>query len=145
MIDCVSGVPQSSTEARTMQFTFDVPAPPSTNHLFRNVPGRGRVVTAEYEAWRRTAAIEAGHLPWYGEDKKNRYRWEVQIALHHFPHTRDVDNATKPLIDFVAAHTGLRDNYCEVVTVFRSAMEDGAQRATVTVTLLSWPALTAAD
>lgn len=34
-----------------------LPFPPSTNNLYLNVPGRGRVLSPEYRAWK----VEAGH------------------------------------------------------------------------------------
>lgn len=129
--------PGTATRALT-GFSFDCPAPPSVNNLYRNVPGRGRVVTREYQAWRDEAALLIGSLPWYGDDKKNRYRWEITIAAHALPHSRDLDNIVKPLIDLVARLTGLRDNYCEVVTAFRSAEDEGAARVTVTVEVWDW-------
>ncbi|CAO4192361.1 hypothetical protein [Methylorubrum extorquens] len=33
------------------------PLPPSTNSLFANVVGRGRVKTTKYRAWRQQAAL----------------------------------------------------------------------------------------
>lgn len=38
-------------------FTVTLPAPPSTNNLFVNVRGRGRVRSAEYIRWIRDAGI----------------------------------------------------------------------------------------
>lgn len=37
--------------------TLALPAPISTNNLYRNVPGRGRVPTPEYKAWKEEAAL----------------------------------------------------------------------------------------
>ena len=37
---------------------LDLPRPMSVNNLFFNVPGRGRVPTKEYTAWRKLAAQE---------------------------------------------------------------------------------------
>ena len=39
--------------ARTL--SFDLPLPPSVNGCFANVPGKGRVRTAQYRAWRKQA------------------------------------------------------------------------------------------
>lgn len=38
-----------------MIVTFTLPMPPSTNALYRNVPGKGRVKTADYKAWIKDA------------------------------------------------------------------------------------------
>ena len=129
--------PASTAAPRALTFDFACDAPPSVNNLYRNVPGRGRVTTREYAAWRDLAALQAGVLPWYGEDRRNRYRWEITVAAHALPHTRDLDNLLKPLIDLVTRLTGLRDAYCEVVRAFRSGEDAGKPRATVTVEV--WP------
>lgn len=124
------------------RWDIEVDVPPSVNNLYRNVPGKGRVVTDDYAAWRDAAALQAGPWPWYGEDTRNRYRWEVSIAAHHLPHSRDLDNLVKPLLDLIARQTGLRDNYCEAIYAFRSAvaasMEEGPARVTVVVTVWDW-------
>ncbi len=36
---------------------INLPAPPSSNNMFMNVKGRGRVRTAEYNAWIRAAVL----------------------------------------------------------------------------------------
>lgn len=64
-----------------------LPAPPSLNALFKNVPGKGRSTTKAYDAWR----TEAG---W--EIKRQRPRVVAgEYALDIFvpPGRKDVDNA----------------------------------------------------
>ena len=39
-----------------MKLTF--PFPPTSNHLYRNVPGKGRVRTERYKTWARAAGNE---------------------------------------------------------------------------------------
>jgi Holliday junction resolvase RusA-like endonuclease len=78
-----------------------VPLPPSTNNLFANANGGGRVKTAAYKNWLNTAG------------------WEVKIQLGAFERTplvsgpcsidilapigrnRDADNAIKPVLDLL--------------------------------------------
>jgi Holliday junction resolvase RusA-like endonuclease len=36
---------------------FDIPVPPSGNHLYSNAPGKGRVKTAAYKAWQEFASL----------------------------------------------------------------------------------------
>lgn len=38
--------------------SFTCTPPPSTNQLFANVPGKGRVRTAKYDSWSQTAGWE---------------------------------------------------------------------------------------
>lgn len=40
-----------------MTFSVTLPLPPSANKLFANVPGKGRVKTRAYKAWRRNAVL----------------------------------------------------------------------------------------
>jgi hypothetical protein len=38
---------------------FEIPRPPSANHLYANVPGKGRVKTAAYKDWQMVAGLRA--------------------------------------------------------------------------------------
>lgn len=98
-----------------------LPTPPSVNHLYHNVPGRGRVKTRAYLAWE----CEARYLvqwPRLTEDRTNRIRWEAQYVLHNLPNNRDVSNCLKAAEDFLCTMTGLRDAYCRRIVLAR---EDG--------------------
>lgn len=50
-----------------MTVTFTLPMPPSTNALYRNVPGKGRVKTSDYKAWIKDAGwqmkLQSSPLP----------------------------------------------------------------------------------
>ena len=90
-----------------------LPVPPSTNALYRNAPGRGRVKTAAYKAW-----IEAAG--WALKTQHCRIvigRAEVEIA---FPRNnrRDLDNGAKAALDLLVAHRLLQDDrYVERLTL----------------------------
>lgn len=77
-----------------------VPAPPSTNALFRNVAGRGRVKTAEYKAWLDTAgwrlkAQRPAAVPG---------RVVVVIGIERENSCSDIDNRSKALLDLLVSH-----------------------------------------
>ncbi|MCA2013495.1 RusA family crossover junction endodeoxyribonuclease [Cereibacter sphaeroides] len=73
-----------------------LPGPISTNNLFRNVPGKGRVVSAEYASWRKTTrdAIHANQPP--------RFTLPVTISLfvgEKGVGQMDSDNTAKAYLD----------------------------------------------
>jgi Holliday junction resolvase len=73
-----------------------LPGPISTNNLFRNVPGKGRVVSAEYAAWKATTrdAIQANRPP--------RFTLPVTITLfvgEKGVGRMDSDNTAKAYVD----------------------------------------------
>ncbi len=97
-----------------------LPMPPSVNHLFPTVNGR-RVASSEYKRWQRAAALGA-HWPVYSEDQKNRIAWAVVIEARGMGHQRDLDNIAKPVLDLIAAMTGLRDRYCNTIELTRTGL-----------------------
>lgn len=104
-----------------MEFFATLPLPPSANNLFATV-GRRRVVARPYADWRQLAGL-AYAWPRVSEDRANRIPWTIAITAHGLGRRRDIDNLAKPLIDLIVAHTGLRDNWLEAVTVARSPVD----------------------
>ena len=77
--------------------TFSLPMPPSTNALYRNVPGKGRVKTADYRAWIASAGWE---LKMQGVVTHAPLLAEMECRIRLAPRSRiDIDNAVKPLFD----------------------------------------------
>ncbi len=78
---------------------FSVPVPPSLNMCFRNVPGRGRVRTAEYKAWLE----EAGYL--LASQRPGRVMGPYQ-AIIRLPEklNGDIDNRAKAVLDLMVKH-----------------------------------------
>ena len=80
-----------------------LPVPPSTNALYRNVSGSGRVKTAAYHDW-----LAAGGTALYQQAKalrdmkKVEGKFRVSIML---PDTcrMDIDNALKAILDFLVS------------------------------------------
>jgi Holliday junction resolvase RusA-like endonuclease len=115
--------PQKPAGEATGAFSLHatLPMPPSVNHLFATYRGR-RIPTREYKAWRE----EAGRLvawPRLTEDARNQIPWTATITAFGLSRRRDADNIIKPTLDLITAQTGLRDNWCERVTVERSAVQ----------------------
>lgn len=82
-----------------------LPVPPSTNCLFRNVPGRGRVISGVYQRWQDAA--------------KKRF-WGVKIEMFPVPvaititvpwgRGPDVDNTAKGVIDMLVKMGVIQDD-----------------------------------
>ena len=80
--------------------------PPSTNSLWANAPGKGRVRTAEYRRWREDAGwmIKAARLP------KITGRVAISIRAGLPARRRDLDNLTKPLLDALTSFGVIEDD-----------------------------------
>lgn len=73
-----------------------LPPPISTNNLFRNIAGRGRVATTDYKAWK----VEADHM--LSLQRRPRFTVPVFISLmlgEVGVGNMDSDNAAKAAID----------------------------------------------
>lgn len=73
--------------------------PPSTNNLFLNLPGRGRVRSGAYKAWERQASAALTFASW---DMPAR-PYVVTIRLN-MDHRGDIDNRTKAVLDLLVKH-----------------------------------------
>ncbi len=82
-----------------------VPVPPSTNTLFRNVAGRGRVPTGVYQRWRDSAEGRFWGL------KYSMFEAPVTITLT-LPRGRgpDLDNCAKAPIDLLVRMRVIQDD-----------------------------------
>lgn len=74
-----------------------LPAPPSTNSLFRNVPGKGRVKTIRYLTWIRAAQNQAMAQPRF--HVAGSYGMEVIVRRRNS--RLDLDNCLKAIGDFL--------------------------------------------
>lgn len=90
-----------------MTFHVELPTPISANHLFANVPGRGRVKTKAYENWQSTAALTI--VATVRADRRIGGKVAVSIEL---PATcrLDIDNAVKPILDALVRSRRIDDD-----------------------------------
>lgn len=91
------------------EIILDLPTPPSTNALFLNVPGVGRVKSAEYSNW----LSEAGWM--LAEQRPGRIAgaFSVEIEVSRPKHKRrvDLDNRVKGLLDLLTKHRVIQDDH----------------------------------
>lgn len=77
---------------------FDLPAPISTNELFRNVPKVGRVKTTKYKHWQE----EAGWIINAANKGRETYFGPVHVIIYVTDKWRgDLDNAQKSVLDSI--------------------------------------------
>lgn len=93
--------------------------PPSLNHAFANAPGKGRVKTREYKAWRDAAGWECVG--------KGRIAGPVDVRIDIRKARGDIDNRIKAVIDLLVKQRIIDDDK-HVKSVFAqwSDIKDGA-------------------
>jgi len=90
---------------------IDIPVPPSTNKLFVNVPGRGRVKSSEYRKWRDTAGRSIQSQP------HAKVPGRVSITIEVRRGRGDIDNKVKAVLDLLVLHRLIDDDkHVESVT-----------------------------
>ena len=114
----------SPDTGRAGEVRICLPWPVSTNNLFLNVPGRGRVPTKEYKAWRETAGWELQ------AQRPRKFREPVEITVELCPPTRrafDPDGKLKAPIDLLVTHEIIPDDSIKYVrSVTAKIVENGA-------------------
>lgn len=74
--------------------------PPSTNHLFANVAGKGRIKSDDYRTWRQAAGWDL--------KKYHNHRWTepvyLTIALGRLSPNSDCSNRVKAVEDLLVEH-----------------------------------------
>lgn len=113
-------------------FTLRLPLPPSTNALYRNVRGIGRVKTGKYKSWRRVAEGYAWRQKPVGGFPRFEGDFEVIILIP--AKTRgDVDNRAKATLDILTAWQMISDDrHAQAVTI-RRVLDMPADECRVTV------------
>lgn len=103
---------------------FRLPAPPSTNNLYRNVSRKGRVKTAAYKAWCEYAGWDV-KAQWNGVPIPGKFGCAIYL-----PPGIDLDNC-KAILDLLGPSTkhGLGvtadDRHCQQLCQYRSGVADG--------------------
>lgn len=85
--------------------------PPSTNHLYFNVAGRGRVKTQQYEDWLQ----QCGLMLKRQVTGRMTGRVDITIRLEDKHPQRDADNAVKPLCDLLVKIGLIQDDRSKYV------------------------------
>lgn len=85
--------------------------PPSTNNLYANVQGRGRVKTTKYRDW----LMAAGLLLKRQGIQRMTGRVDIVISLEDRHPLRDCDNACKPICDLLVTMGVLSDDRSKFV------------------------------
>lgn len=85
---------------------FRIPTPPSTNNLFANVAGRGRVRSAAYGTWANAAgwAMKASAQSW------PMLSDPVDIEINLGAIRGDIDNRAKGCLDLMVAMNVIKDD-----------------------------------
>ena len=83
-------------------FTVTLPAPPSTNNLFINVRGKGRVKSMEYRSWLSKAAIII-NASRAGKRITIEGPVNVTVRIGACNEARDADNFLKACCDLMVA------------------------------------------
>ena len=102
----------------TTPLIIDLPLPPSTNNLYYNVQGKGRVKSREYRKWQESVVLRFRNIGWF----------EDAVSVHiRVPHDRrrDIDNYAKPILDALVNHGVIRDDrYVDYLTVEKSKVQE---------------------
>lgn len=91
-------VERRALSVQTVTLTLPI-MPPSTNHLYANIPGKGRVRTSTYESW----IYQCGIFLKPQIIKAGRFNGRVDLLfrLEDAHPNRDVSNCIKPLEDLL--------------------------------------------
>ena len=113
-----------------MRIELQIPYPPSTNKLTRNVRGRGRVKTNAYEQWLRLAGWNVK----YQKAPAIFGAYTLTISARKPDNRkRDIDNLIKPISDLLVSVGVVKDDqFCKRVTA--EWLEDG-DKENVTVVI----------
>lgn len=114
-----------------------LPAPPSVNEAFRNVPGKGRVKTKVYDAWH-------SHASWRIRlQKPGTIIGNVMllIGVERISERADIDNRIKLILDVLVSQKVITDD--RYVTAFAACWQPSANKI-ARVSILPVQALTLA-
>lgn len=101
-----------------------LPVPPSSNHLFANIPGKGRVKTSAYRGWIK----EAGWALQSQRHEEVAGPVKVSIAVRRTSGRADIDNRIKALLDLLVRHRVIGDDrMVEELYIRWSAESDDAE------------------
>lgn len=95
---------------------FEIDVPPSTNHLYANAPGKGRVKSLAYRRWLEAAGWEVKSQV---QGRKLDAPWRLSVTAH-IRSVRDISNIIKPVEDLVVRlKLAPDDRFCRKVEAIR--------------------------
>lgn len=116
---------------------FDLPIPPSTNHIWK--VGRGRMHTSKkYATWLK----EADRVLAFQESKIRQVRHPVKVLIVITPgkgwrSNRDLDNCAKPVLDYLVNRGWIEDDCAKFVREVTIRLNDSsASVAYATVSII---------
>lgn len=83
--------------------TVNLPDPPSSNNLFLNVRGRGRILTEKYRQWRDDAGWMLRSQKWFSIAGQVHFAMLVPDRGN-----RDLDNTVKAVLDLLKTHEAIQ-------------------------------------
>lgn len=115
-----------------------LPWPPSMNHYWRAVPGRGVLVSAEGRQYRQNVYAEV-----LIQRAAKKLAGRLAVTIHAYPpdkRRRDLDNMLKATLDALT-HAGvwLDDQQIDDLHIVRGAAGGGSLQ--VAVQEIAWPSL----
>lgn len=99
----------------SLPVVYQIPAPPTVNTIYRNVPGRGRVKTARYNTWRRAGLNELDAQGAALFDQPCIVSLSVPSSK-----TGDIDNRIKAALDLLVEAGVLKDDSKKYVREVRA-------------------------
>ena len=102
----VAGRREPAGGGAPLSAAFTIPTPPSANHLFRNLPNKGRVKSRHYEDFTRravTAIRQQGVQPLAG-------RVIAIFGVERMSAQADIDNRLKAMLDSIVAAGVIEDD-----------------------------------
>jgi Holliday junction resolvase RusA-like endonuclease len=117
---------------RTAAFTLSLP--PSVNGCFANVPGRGRVHTAQYRAWRKQALASIAAQA-HGVTFRGTFRIAVLASDQGLIRGRDADNLGKAIADTLTKAGIIADDCYRHMRVIALVWMPNLPAGTCTVTV----------
>lgn len=90
-----------------MTITLRLPAPPSTNALYANVPGKGRVKTLAYRSWLNAAGWDVA------QQRQEPIKGEIAIDIlceKRQGRRPDLGNMDKAIEDLLVRHALIEDD-----------------------------------
>jgi Holliday junction resolvase RusA-like endonuclease len=108
----------------TAPVSFEIPTPPSTNVLFKNVPGKGRVRTKAYADWLAMAVAAMRRQ----QVRSYPHRCVMIMGVERMSLSADIDNRMKAAWDALVKAEVLPDD--SLVTAFAAAWQPAANGLT---------------